>query len=626
MLGMDAIAYAPAARSRFFDPLRWGSLALLVLMTTALLAGQKIEPVDALWDPQRYIGIEEIEVGMEAYCLTDYGVNGVEEFALEVVAVMRNFEPGRDAILVMGLDERFKHTGVVAGCSGSPVYIDGRLAGALAFGWTFSKDPLYGVTPIREMLQVGTASEAQTSTRTARAPGLTLDLSRPIDLTEINQRFDNSRPLSARATGAMTQLPSPLLISGLSPSGWEKAASQLEAMGFFVAPGMGGSAQGQTDGAFELKPGSALTIPLVAGDIDMNVLGTVTEIRDNRVYGFGHSFLGHGPLNLPMAGGKIYTVISSVQRSSKLGTSTDIIGSIISDETAAIYGKIGAPPKMVPLSIRVEHYNDPIVRIYNCQVADAPSLVPQLVPSAVSAAALHVGELPSDHTVKYEIAINLKGGQAIRFENTSTGARLSEPISELRGSLVLLLNNPFRKAEIESLDVDVQISPENLESHIWSVDVVSTTVKPGDDIEIAVVVESHLSEKKQYRLTLPVPEDVPAGKYQLLLCGAYEYESFLRKNVPHRRLATNYRTLIEALQNVVSVDRTKLYCCLVLPPRGITLEKAELPDLPGTKAVILQNEGRTLRAQPRARWVEKTVETGTVIADRQIVTIVVEEK
>ena len=161
---------------------------------------------------------------------------------------------------------------------------------------------------------------------------------------------------------------------------------------------------------------------------------------------------------------------------------------------------------------------------------------------------------------------------------------------------------------------------------MWSVDVSNTKVKPGEEIEIAVVVETYLAEKKMYRFKLTVPEDVEPGKYQLLLCGTYEYENFLRKTVPYQFLATNYQTLIEALKDALSLERTRLHCCLVLPPQGITLEKAALPDLPGTKAVILQNDGRALKVQPHPRWIEKTVETGTVIADKEIVPIVVEPK
>lgn len=624
MLGMDARARARTPQSRFFGMLGWAAVALLAPLSAAVRADEKPAPAEAFWDPNRYIGVDEVRPGMEGYCLTDYGVNGVEKFALKVVNVVYEIEPGRNAILVMGLDERFKHTGVVAGCSGSPVYIDDRLAGALAFGWTYSKDPLYGVTPIREMLQVGTTTGSEEGAASG-GPAFSFDFSKPIDLSEVSARVRSTKLVRTGAGGAATWLPCPLLISGLSATGCEQAAAQLEALGFAAAPGLSGAA-GPGSGPTELKPGAALTIPLVAGDIKMNVLGTVTEVRGDRVYGFGHSFLGYGPLNLPLAGGKVYTVVSSVARSSKLGAATEIVGSITSDESAAIFGQIGVPPQMIPLAVRIERYNDPVRRTYNCRVVNNPALAPQLVPSAVSAAALQVGALPPEHTIEYEAAIDLEDGQALRFANVSTGTELSEPISDLLGSLVLLLNNPFKKAEITALDFEARISSTSSEAHLWSVDVSDTTVKPGEDIEVTVVVESYLAEKKRYRLALTVPQDVAAGKYQLLVCGAYEYENFLRKTTPYRFLATNYRTLVEALNDALSVERTKLYCCLVLPPGGIVLEKARLPGLPETKAIVLQDDGRALKATPHPRWIEKTVATGTVIADKEIVPIVVEEK
>ena len=123
----------------------------LILIVGLTAYGQDTD--ESAPEAPRYIHIDEIEPGMEAYCLTDYGEAGIEKFALRVVDVVHNIDPGHNAILVMGTDERFQHTGPVGGCSGSPVYIDGRLAGALAFGWSFSKDPLYGVTPIKEMLE-----------------------------------------------------------------------------------------------------------------------------------------------------------------------------------------------------------------------------------------------------------------------------------------------------------------------------------------------------------------------------------------------------------------------------------------------------------------------------------------
>ena len=220
---------AKIARTGVFVVLLGVSVSLPV-PAGAAGAGKRQARIDALWDSQRYIGIDEIKAGMDAYCLTDYGQAGIEKFALKVLDVVRDFDPGRNAILVVGLDERFKHTGPVGGCSGSPVYIDGRLAGALAFGWSFSKDPLYGVTPIDEMLEVGLTNDAGPSAGRSGASGITFDYSKPIDVMEVANGLFVRRLSDTGAAGAAA-LPCPLLISGLPGEAFRHLAGPLEAIG-----------------------------------------------------------------------------------------------------------------------------------------------------------------------------------------------------------------------------------------------------------------------------------------------------------------------------------------------------------------------------------------------------------
>ena len=598
----------------------------LFTLTGKLDAANKARAcVEALWDPQRYIKIDEIKPGMEGYCLTDYGEAGIEKFGLKVVNVVHDIEPGRNAILVMGTDERFQHTGIVGGCSGSPVYFDGRLAGALAFGWSFAKDPLYGVTPIEEMLEVGVACGASTPKDSSRTAAFTFDFSKPINVTEVNQQLAARKISGGGTASGATALPCPLLVSGLPAETCQHLSGQLEAMGFLAAPGLSGRA-GTPDGKVSLAPGATLTMPLVCGDIKMEVLGTVTEVRGDCIYGFGHSFLGCGPTNLPMAGGQVYTVVSSVMRSFKLGTSSDVIGAITADESGAIFGRVGAKPDMIPLTVRVEHFNALEPRTYHCQVAYHPMLTAGLVRSVIAGAAYQVGTFPLDHSIEYSATIDLGDGQAIRFGNTSANMELVEPASEISAALALLMNNPYNGATVKDLRFDLRVAPQNIAAHIWSVDVADPKVKPGETVQVEVVIESYLKEKRKYHVRLEVPETLPPGKYGLMFLGSYEYENFLRKATPYRFLATNYQTLVEALNTALNVNRTKLYCLLVLPPAGITLDKAELPDLPGTKALVLQSDKRALPVTPYPHWIEKTVETGTVIADKEMVPLTVEKK
>ncbi len=592
----------------------------------ALGADASQKATDGLWDPQRYIGVDEIQRGMEGYCLTDYGEAGIEKFPLKVVNIIREYEPGHNLILIMGLDERFKHTGPVAGCSGSPVYIDGRLAGALARGWVFQKDPLYGVTPIQEMLQVGASKGSSSSASSSRTLGLKFDFSKPINFAEIDKQLTSVRLMGGRSQSGAVALPCPLQISGLPPEVCRYLAPQLETMGFLAVPGISGTVQAGAVPA-SLTPGSTLAIPLVAGDIKLETFGTVTEVRGNRIYGFGHSAFGFGPTNLPLAGGQIYTVISQMMTSFKVGAAGEIIGAITTDESVGIAGEIGAKAKMIPLSVHVQPCNGAASKTYNCQVVCNDVLTPVLMRATLAGAAMPFGEgFPPEHTVDYQATIRLEDGQTIQFSNTSTGLEIAELVAEASGSLALLMNNPYGCPEVTSLEASVNISSRNIASYIWSVNVADSTVKPGEDIDLEVVIESFLKEKRRYQVSLNVPKYVAPGKYNLMVLGSAEYENFLRKAVPYRFVATNRKTLVEALNGALNVSRTKLYCLLILPPEGIAIDRAELPGLPETKSMILQSNKWAMPAQPYPQWVEKVVETGTVVGDKEMVAITVEQR
>lgn len=577
--------------------------------------------VEDSWDPAKYIGIDEIQPGMEAYCLTCFEGTKAERFDLKILSVVRNIEPGRDAILVRSTDERFVHTGPVAGCSGSPVYVNDRLAGALAFSWMFSKDPVFGVTPIREMLSVGQGGDSQ---QQPMGRGLTFDFSRPIDLCDVD-RQTRSLLRQSYSPGGVSPLPGLLVVSGLSPAVCKRLQEMVEPFGLMpvAGGGSGGPAEQTTKG--QIEPGACLAVPWVTGDISMAWLGTVTEVVDSTVYGFGHGLLDYGPVDLPMATGQVYAVVSSMYRSFKLASARDVIGAVHHDLSAAVVGRIGAEARMIPLTVRVDRYNDTQPRTYNCQVADNRVLTPTALQLAVAGAVLYLGELPLDHTVEYEVTIDIDDTESIQFKNISSGRDITEMLMDSINSVVLLMNNPYKEVHIKSLKFDIGIRPKNVISHIWSVELSDVKVKAGQEIQIGVVVESFLAEKSKYQFSLKIPEQLRPGKYELAVCGSYGYEQFLRKAVPYRFVAPDMPSLIQALKDLLSVERDRLYCLLVLPAGGLALQRAELPDLPGTKALIFQDARRALRGRPYPDWLQKSLKTGTVITDREEMSIIVEK-
>ena len=375
----------------------------------------------------------------------------------------------------------------------------------------------------------------------------------------------------------------------------------------------------------KLEPGACLAVPLVTGDITMEAVGTVTEVVGQKVYGFGHSFLGYGSIDLPMATGQVHTVVSSLFRSFKFASALETVGALTTDEAAAIIGQIGAKAKMIPLIIRVSRYNDVKTRVYNCQIVNNRLLTPMVLGPVVAGAALMQGDLPPEHTIEYKVNIDVKGFEPITFENVSTANGLDEMIRECIGSVAILMNNPYKKADITSIDLDIQQEAKSSIAHIWSVELASSEVKAGDKIEIGVVVESFLGGKKKHQFNLEIPDELAAGEYDLIVTGGYEYQEFLRKAVPYRFIPQNMASLLDAINNILSIKRGKLYCVLILPPGGVTVEKAELPDLPATKALVLQDTKRSLRTQPYQHWLEMDVETDTVIIDSKVMHITVEQ-
>jgi hypothetical protein len=562
---------------------------------------------------------DEVRAGMEAYCLTVYEGAKIEKFGLEVLDVVRNFEPGRDLILVKGTDERFIHTGPVAGCSGSPVYIEGRLAGALAMGWTYSKDPLYGVTPIAEMHRVGESGGG------APVAGYSFDYSRPVDFERSEREMSGFRPVSGKASGGMGRLPCPVVTSGLGDWGSEQLADSLGPLGFSVVTGAAGGGAGEAAGENEFVPGSCLMVPLAMGDIAIDVIGTVTDVSGDDVYGFGHSFLGYGDVDLPMAAGQVHTVVSSLVRSFKFATSGELVGALRVDGATAVCGKLGVQARMIPVRIGVDRYNDS-QKHYECRIADNELLTPLLARAVVTGAVLVAGDLPPENTLEYSGSVRTADGKEIQFDNVATDESMMDLVRDSIQPVALLMSNPYKKAAIEGMDIDVRVRAENISAAIWSVDLSDTAVKAGERVKVDVVVENYLAQKSRYAFEVKVPDELEPGQYELMVCGGGDYQSFLKQAMPHRFMAESYGSLVEALNTALSVRRDGLYCVLVMPQEGgVAVSRAELSDLPGTRALVLADAKRATRVAGFPGWRQWKQETGTIVVNRQVMRITVEE-
>lgn len=567
-------------------------------------------------DKSKYITIDEIKPGMDAYCLTVY--QGVEpaKYNLKVVSVIKNVSPNRNAILVMGTDEAFIHTGPVAGCSGSPVYIDGRLAGALSFGWAFSKDPLYGVTPIAEMLSAGTVKGDGDELSSSA-----LDFTKPINLKTAYRNLLNTKT-NKQNSGGLSELSCPIATT-LPQSSFSDMSKMFESSGFIpVAAGSAGDANKYSN--VTMKPGGILALPLVYGDIDLSALGTVTEVADGKIYGFGHSLLGQGAIDVPMATGYVHTVVSNLTKSFKFGQPLEIKGALFNDQATAVVGSIGKEAKMIPTHIRVERYND-IVRNYNCMVASHKHFTPMLAGACLDGATTMIGELPAECTIQYKTTIGIKGYDPVILENFSSSGDVAEFLSDSIGALNIVMNNPYDRPTITSLDFDIKIQPKNMVSHIWDFEVSKTKVKPGETIKAKVTLESFLQSNKTFETEVTIPKGTPAGDYVLTAGGIEDYMQFAARYAPYKFTAENLPGLIKIVNEVGSKKRNSLYVMMALPPSGIAVENSPLPGLPVTKSLLLKNDKRATSVQAGAEWIEKDIPTDTVVLDSKSFMITVEK-
>lgn len=625
-MGRQTAVHGELERFRVNSTLFAGLLSLiLTFVSMGPVHGQQAEKTPVVWDDAKYIDINDVKPGMEAYCLTCYSGTAVERFDLEVISVVRDFEPGLDAILVKGLDEAFIRTGPVAGCSGSPVYIDGRKAGALAFGWTLSKEPLYGVTPIRAILGVGEGGRVG-RTSTAAPAYLGWDVSEPIDLQAVAQA-STSMVRSLCSTRGKTTLPMPLIVSGVPAETLGDMRSVFRSLGWELAAQTGGGrvSEGELPD-LSLEPGGTMMVPLVDGDIRLSVLGTVTDVTENKIYGFGHSFLGIGPIEFPLATGQIHTVVNHLASSFKLGSPVKTVGALTADEPTGVAGYLGREAPTIPFHVQMDHYNrtDPLE--YECRVAYNRLITPQLIRAVMSGAGASVGTITNEHSVRYQGTLTLAGDRQLSFSNLSSGSGISEVSSDILGAATLLLNNPYKEIAIERIEVEMDIEPGNRTARISSVEVSDVEVNPGDKIQVDVVVQSYRGQKTAYTFHLTVPEEAKAGQYNLMVTGGSTYPQYISRVAPYRLLALDEKSLVNALEFLLSLRQDRLHCILELAPSGVAIETTEMPDLPATKAMVLQSPKRAVQISPYVSRVTSVVETDTLVLNQYATKIVIEEK
>ncbi len=614
----------PASISRPVTGLRRLAWAMMLLVVSAPLALGG-EP-----DPKMYWDVDDIRPGMKGKGQTVMVGTKLEEFGAEVLGVMKGVSPGRDMVLCRLDGCNLEHAGIIQGMSGSPIYIDGKLLGAVAFAWEFAKDPIAGVTPFQQMVQYVRSNDRRIAAEAEleRGPARAASLDRLWRLDEPDSPgLALTGPLAVAGGGlaGMRPIATPLSASGFSPRALALLGERFQPIG--LAPMAGGKAQDQVvkdEGDRPLVPGSPLSIGMVIGDFDLSGIGTVTHVEGDRVYGFGHPMFSLGACQFPMMTGYIHTVYPRASVSMKMGSPLKVVGVLDTDVSTGIAGRIGPKPDMLPLSVRVKTGQYAETRTFKVQMVREPHLLPTLVMSVLTSAVDTEGNLPDELTARISATFHLKGHDPIVLEDVLSGPRYSGAsgpsamFSPVASIVSLLVRNSMAAIRIESIDCSVDIAPGRSVAVVDAVRLASDRVEPGQTLKAFVTLKPYKADRRTVEIDLPLPADFPEGTHEAAIC---DIGSSLRRrfrNEPQLLEIRDVDGVLQTIRSQIDLSRTTLSLHVAAPDRGLAVQGQALPNLPGSARAVFTSGRQTAEPAVRADVIG-SVDTPWVIDGSQTI-------
>jgi hypothetical protein len=514
--------------------------------------------------------LSEIRPGMQGYAYTIFAGNQVEKFDLEVLGVMPNFLGPKQAIILVQLKgPKAEHTGVVAGMSGSPVYFEGKLAGALSLKLgVFTKEPIGGVTPIEDILhpQPQAASEA-----------LPYESPAPQILPPQNAASSASLPTGS----ALEPIETPLVFSGYQPEALRQFASQLQSYGFVAAQG-GTAAPKPDDG--HLVPGDMAGMVLVQGDTSISSACTVTAVRADRVYLCGHPFLSLGDVQFPMARTEVVTTLSSDLASTKIINVGASIGTITGDHLTAVTGKLGAPPPMIPIDLTLAVGG--AEKKLHFEMVNHPKLTPLLVGLTVFNGLTQNSLYGEGTTLHLSGEVLVHGHAPVQIENTFAPGDAFTPDGlpialNIQSVFSRLFTNTRETPVFDRINLRVESVPGRKSYSIESAWLEKGEAAPGETLRVRVLLRPYRGPERIEETTVRVPEQATRGVTLRVLVTDGDMLNRASRGFAFGTVgggSTGLDQLIALLNRERRNDR--LYVGLFVPTPTILWDDKELPNVP----------------------------------------------
>ena len=572
---------------------------------------------------------DEITPGMKGYGRTVFLGKQIESFDVEVLGVLKKWEAGNDMILIKMSGGPLERTGIIAGMSGSPVYIDDKLVGAVSHGWSYSKDAIAGVTPIRAMMDVleidrrnrnsaPTGNDNVWSTLLNRQdPSVVAKLESYGLLHEdrLYESINSQQPFVLDLVPIQT----PLIVSGFDHQSLTRMSPLFGKIGRFSLHSSSGE-DGVPADLNNFMPGSAVAVEIIRGDLSASAIGTVTYRDGNDILAFGHPIVQIGNTDLPMATAEVHTILASQDTSTKMASPGKIIGRITQDRRSAIAGKIGEYTQMIPCQTEIR---GSLIVTYNFEVVHDSILTPLLIQMAVESALLATEKTIGDKSMTLKLEIGIAGREEpVRIENEFFDSGPSWfPIYNVIEPITMLLNNEFKTAEIESIKLVGEISEQNNIAFIDNVRVSNKWVSPGEELVLDIRLKPYTQELASIPVKIKVPDDVaPGSSIQVIVCDAMISKMLEITTAPGHFLPSSFEQLIDYFED--GERNNNIIVKIGLKRKGLTYMGEDFPSLPNSFISIMSLSNQSGVTPLRSEMV-KRIPTEWLINGKQTINLFV---
>lgn len=585
---------------------RFSFVAVALGFTASSAAAQELMPLD------------QVKPGMKGVGRTVFSGSKIEPFDVEIIGVLENAVAPKHSMVMARLSGGpLANTGVIAGMSGSPVYIDGKLLGAVAYGFPFSKETIAGITPAADMISA-------TSTSAPRAAATKLSAPKQWPTREglfdprifrqvLQERMGALRPMASGAAGRnLAPLALPLTFGGFDPGAFGTVRELFSDAGF--QPVLGGSSTGTGEALPDLEPGSPVGVSLVEGDLDLSATGTVTFLQGDRVYAFGHPFYNLGPTQFPMKKAYVFGVFPSMYQSWKIANARELIGTLDQDRTTAVAGRLGPTPRMIPVKVSLATSRGE-TRQFSFRMVDDELFSPLLAYASLISVLQSNERALGTSTMKVVADFTFAGGRKVHLEDLYTEEQPALHSATLVAApLAYVLSNNFESVAVEGVDVKIT-SLETIQSatieRAWIES--EGPVRPGSTLPLRILLRSYRGDNIAHTVPLEIPENAREGTYQVLVADANTLDALDQRDETKAFVPRNLDQLLRAINSFRPSSR--VYTRLSRAGEGAFVSGEYLPALPPSVLSVLRGAERSAGDAP-LRWTtltEQQLDTGLAI-------------